>query len=368
MIRGELIELQSSYGFPGMTFAYILPDGTASSGAIGWADKEKKRKMTSQNRMLAASIGKSFVSAVILQLAHEHRITLDDSLEKWLGDRPWFLRLPNHSKITLRHLLTHTSGLPDHVHMTAFLNAYAKRWQKPNSPFNHEELVGFVLDQPPLFESGKGWMYTDTGYILLGLVIESVTHHSYEYELDKRFLQPLHLKDTSPSDRPDLDRLAAGYTMPNNPFGLPIKTLAETNVMAWNPAFEWTGGGLVSTSLDLARWVKLLCEGHAMKGEYVHTLFQRVSAGSGLYYGAGITVTENDSFGLIYGHWGVIPGYVSSMRYFSKCGVACAFQINTDIGVSGHSTHLLNEMEERIAKIIVSYVQNHLHRIDLFRN
>ncbi len=358
-LKAKLDELRSKYGFPGATCAYVLPDGREGGVATGLRDLEDKTAMTPHSRMLAASIGKSFVAATVLQLSKEGRLNLDDPISKWLGDRAWFSRLPNHETITLRHLLTHSSGLPDHVHMNSFLSSYSQSWHDPGNPFQPESLVAFVLDQPPLFEAGKGWMYTDTGYILLGLVIESATKNSYYNEVKERFLKPLHLDETSPSDRPALPHLAAGYTKKDNPFGLPAKGLSKSGLMAWNPAMEFTGGGLVSTSRDLARWSKLLFEGHAMKEKYLDELLRPTTAKeeSGLFYGAGVVISEKDPLGLSFGHMGVIPGYTSSIRYYPKYHVAFAFQVNTDVGVYNRSTELFSEMERGLAELIIEHVK-----------
>ena len=357
-LKFELDLLQKQYGFPGVTLAYVLSDGTVDVVATGLADVEIETLMTPQSRMLAASIGKSFVAATVLALAKEGpQLNLDDPLSKWLGNRAWFSRLPNHLTINLQHLLTHSAGLPDHVHMKSFAQSHSQNWRKSDNPFPPESLVEFILDQPALFEPGTCWSYTDTGYILLGLVIEAATGNNYFKEVEQRFLRPLNLNMTTPSDQPMLPGLAAGYTSMDNSFGLPNKTTINSGLMAWNPIIEWTGGGLISNSRDLAVWAKLLYEGHAMKVDYLDDLFRSVPVGKekpGIYYGAGVVIDENNPMGLTLGHGGVIPGYSSSMRYYSKYRVAIAFQINTDIGVWDHSTQLVNDMEHRLAKIIIN--------------
>lgn len=349
-LQGELDRLRNQYNFPGATVAYVLSDGTVGEVASGLADMETKEPMTTKSRMLAASIGKTFVAATVIALAKEGRLNLDDLLSKWLGERNWYSRLPNHQTITLRHLLTHSSGLPDHLYTTNFL--LSRKWWNVDSRFSPESLIECILDQPPLFETGKGWQYTDTGYILLGLVIEAATRNSYYKEMEQRFLEPLKLNMTSPSDRPSLPGLVAGYVAQDNVFGLPRKTIDESGKMVWNPAVEWTGGGLISTSRDLAVWAKLLYEGHAMQTDYLKDLFQSVPAGDGVQFGAGVLIRQNGPLGQIWGHGGVIPGYISSIRYYPKYGVAVAFQINTDRGMSDHSMDV-NDIEHCLAEIVI---------------
>lgn len=351
-LKDELDQLQSQYGFPGATVAYVLSDGTVGEIASGLADIETREPMTSKSRMLAASIGKSFVAATVVALAKEGRLNLDDQLSSWLNKRSWYSRLPNYKTITIRHLLTHSSGLPDHVYSTKFLQSSSRIGWYLDSFFAPESLIECILDLPPLFAAGEGWAYTDTGYILLGFVIEAAAGSSYYEELERRFLKPLRLNMTSPSDRPDLPGLVPGYTTQDNRFGLPRKSVDESGIMVWNPVVEWTGGGLISISRDLAVWAKLLYEGRAMQADYLTDLLQSVPAGgeeSGVRYGAGVLIEQKDSLGQKWGHGGVIPGYCSSTRYYPKYGLAIAFQMNTDVSVVDFVSH----MEHRLAEIVI---------------
>ncbi len=355
--QAALDAFQKKYDFPGATAAYVLKDGTTHVAATGLADKEAGKPMAVDSRMLAASIGKSFVGATAVALAQEHVLDLDVPLSRWLGDRSWFVRLPNHKTITLRHLLTHQSGLADHVHLKPFAAEVSRRWRNKHNPFTPEELVGFVLDRPPLFEAGKAWSYTDTGYILMGLVIEAATGRTYYEEIKERFLTPLDLTLTAPSDRRMLSGLAAGYMGIENAFGFPRKTIQADGMMVWHPGFEWTGGGLVSNSRDLAKWGASLFGGNAMPGNYLAELLRAVPISpddSNVYYGAGVGIYKSGSFGPVYGHGGWIPGYSSSLRYYPDHEVTVAFQINTDIGIVDDTTAVVSEMEERLAQIAIS--------------
>lgn len=386
--------LKQEYGFPGATAAYVLRDGTTAVVATGLADVEAGTPMMVESRMLSASIGKTFVGATVVALAHEGALELDVPVARWLGDRQWFERLPNGDVMTLRHLLNHSSGLPDHVHLESFVNAVNQKWREKQHHemtlrhlFNHrsdfsdhvhlesfansvvhqwhktqhlflpEELIGFVLDMPALFEVGTSWSYTDTGYILIGLVIEEVTGRSYYEEIRERFLTPLDLLLTTPSDQRLLTGLAAGYMGAENSFGFPQKTLQADGSMIWHPGFEWTGGGLVSNSGDLARWGALLFEGHAMTGDYLTELLRGIPVSpedSDIYYGSGVAIYRPGPFGPVYGHGGWIPGYSSSLRHYPDHGVTIAFQINTDIGIVDDTTAVICEMEKKLAEMVIS--------------
>ncbi|MCK4311432.1 MAG: beta-lactamase family protein [Candidatus Cloacimonetes bacterium] len=367
--QSELDTLHDQYQFPGATAAYILPDGTVEVVATGLADVELDIRMTPQSRMLAASIGKTFVGATVVALVQEGVLNLDDPISKWLVDRFWFSRLPNHETITLRQLLTHSSGIANHVDMESFIHAFSENWHARTNPFQPETLIAFVLDQPPLFKAGEGWHYSDTGYILVGLIIEAVTGHSYYEEVIQRFLEPLHLTLTTPSDRLELPGLAAGYMSPDNAFDLPPKTTLRPGVMAWHPGLEWTGGGMISNPKDLVVWAKALYEGNAIKGDYLENLFQSVPISEddpNTQYGIAVAIHKNDSLGTTYGHSGWIPGYCSSLRYYHEYGVAVAFQINTDIGIVDGSTQVFKDMENNLAEVVIEQKKlknnNHLKK------
>lgn len=352
--QAELDTLAAEFHLPGATAAFILPDGRVGAAATGLADVERGLPMTPASRMLAASIGKTFVAATVLALAGEGALGLEDPIAGWLGGKPWFDRLPNGDATTIRHLLTHTSGIPDHVRSPEFARAW-RAGREEGRPLPPDTLVTFVLNQPPLFPPGEGWAYSDTGYILLGMIVEAASGERLYAQIERRFITPMGLSRTSPSDRRNLPGLAAGYTPSDNPFGLPAKTTAAPGVMAWDPSVEWAGGGLVSTSLDLAVWARALYEGRAMEVPYLGELLEGepVDPGSdALRYGAAVAIREGGEWGPTLGHGGDIPGYVSSMRYYPDRGVAIVFQVNAQPG--GAVGDFGAAMETRLARVVLT--------------
>lgn len=356
----ELESLHEQYNFPGATAAYSLPDGSVETFAVGFADVENNLKMKQGSRMLAASIGKTFVGATVLSLAQEKVLSLDDHISKWLSNEPWFADLPNHDEITIRQLLNHTSGIGNHVYDEAFAETYKRNWQTGKNPFTPEQLISYILNKEALFQPGKGWSYSDTGYIIIGLIIEKATGNSYYQEVKDRFLEPLNLAKTEPANSLELEDLASGYMAPDNSFNLPGKTTVEPGVMVWHPGIEWTGGGLISNPGDLVIWGKLLFEGKAMKGNYTEELLKFVPVSTesqDTQYGIAVALYKSDEFGNVYGHSGWIPGYSSKLRYYPEYKTAIAFQINTDIGIVDDSTKLFEEMEEDLAEIVIEHIK-----------
>ena len=122
--------------------------------------------------------------------------------------------------------------------------------------------LSYLFDAQPPFAPGEGWEYSDTNYIVLGMIIEKAGGASYYQQLRRRILEPLRLADTIPVESRVVPGLVQGYAGPNNPFGRSDEMI-EDGRFAVNPQFEWTGGGMASTAADLARWGKLLYEGGA---------------------------------------------------------------------------------------------------------
>jgi D-alanyl-D-alanine carboxypeptidase len=322
--------------FPGATAAFILPDDRVVGCATGYSDTELGIPMTAGMRMPSGSIGKSYVAAVALSLARDGVLSLDDRISKWLGDEDWLGRLPNGDDITLRMLLNHSGGLVDHVFDVPAFHETAKKLFSEGDPDRYlapRELVEFALDREPLFPAGRGFNYTDTGYILAGMVMERASGTPYYDELERRFLEPLDLRYTVPQDRRWVPDLAQGYAIQSAElFGVPPRVVDDGNLV-FNPLTEWTGGGLFNNPQDLVRWAKALYEGDAMAGEYLEDLLGSVAETGPerpeQAYGLGVGISETP-FGTAYGHGGFFPGYLSVMRYLPDRRIAVAMQINTD--------------------------------------
>lgn len=337
--------------FPGATAAFILADGRVFGFSTGLSDVDDEIPMTKDLRMPSGSIGKTYVAAVALELAQRGRLALDAPLESFLGQEPWFSRLPNGQDLTLRVLLTHTGGMiqpyfedPD---FAAELRALRER-EGPDRYLSPVELIDSVLDHEPLFEAGKGYHYSDISYILAGLAIEQATGERYYDLLDQLFLDPLDLDFTLAADRRDLPGLAQGYAHESRElFGTPLEVV-DNGLLAFHPLGEWTGGGLVNNPQDLARWAQLLYRGEAITGDDLPQLLEigfapdpaRPKAG----YGLGVFVDRLPDHGPVYGHSGFFPGYNSRVVYFPDFGVAVALQINSDKSQVSRHTMALAEV------------------------
>jgi D-alanyl-D-alanine carboxypeptidase len=328
----KLDEWHKAGSFPGATLGVVLPSGESFGLAVGVSDREQRTPMKPTDRMLAGSVGKTFAAATALQLIKERKIGLDDRIEKYLGREPWFSRLPNAKDITVRQLMNHTSGLVRYEFKDQFTKDLTANPEKIWKP---AELVAYLLDEKPPFEAGKGWDYSDTNYIVLGMIIEKVTGRRFYDEANMRLLQPLKLQDTIPQDGLRLKGVVQGYAGPNNPFG-GRDAMIQDGKFAINPQFEWTGGGYASTAEDLARWANMIYEGKAFSAELLPQVVDGVPApmlGGETRYGLGVIIRKTP-LGIAYGHSGFFPGYVTDMMYFPDHKVAVAVQVNTSVGRS----------------------------------
>ena len=325
-LQAKFEELHRAGSFPGGTAGFALADGSSFGIAAGVSDRTTKAPMKPTDRLLLGSVGKTYVSAVALQLVHEGRIGLDDLIAKYLGAEPWFARVPNAAAITVRQLMNHTSGLVRYElnpKFTADLSA------NPDKVWTPAERIAYLLDSKPPFAAGQGWEYSDTNYIVLGLIIERTGGAPYYEQLTKRILRPFKLNDTVPADSRRVPGLVQGYAGPDNPFG-GADEMIKDGQFAVNPQFEWTGGGLAVTAEDLARWAKLLYEGKVVDASLMDDLLDGVLArlGPETKYGLGVIVRPT-ALGATYGHSGFMPGYQTDVMYFPELKAAIAVQVNS---------------------------------------
>ncbi len=325
-LQERLAALQAQSGAPGITAAVVLQDGTVFALAAGESDTIVGRAMTPADRMLQGSVGKTYVAAVALQLVHERRLDLDAKVSAYLGDEPWFARLPNHADVTVRQLMNHTSGIVRYEFDDRFIDDLLA---DPGRVWQPVEQLAYLFDTEAPFPAGEGWEYSDTNYLILGMIIERLTGAAYYDELRRRILEPLDLRHTVPSNARRIAGLVQGYAGVDNPFRLPDAVLVHGEFVI-NPQFEWTGGGIASTTADLARWAQLLYEGRAFDAAMLPMMLDGVPArlGPNTRYGLGV-ILRDTPLGPAWGHSGFFPGYLTEMAYFPDHRIAVAVQFNT---------------------------------------
>lgn len=334
----RLETLYTGSGVPGIQAAYIVGENTRFATAIGLADSASGRPMTLDTCLPAGSVGKSFLAAVVVDQVQKGVVDLDEPVSKWLGDEPWFARVPNGDAMTLRLLMNHASGVPDHLNDEEFMAALKAMVSGEDIDrddyFEPRESLSYILDDPALFAPGEGSYYTDTAYLIAGLTIEKATGRGFYDLVMEGFLVPLELEGVHPAIRRDLPNLGCGYMLPDNPFGLPTATLLPDGTMNHNPGLEYTGGGFVTTTPDLARWMWLLYSGRLFPAPYLEDMLLKghpldpEAFGNGRY-GLAVFVQESD-YGEIRWHSGWYPGYNTMVQYWPEHDTLLAVQINRD--------------------------------------
>jgi D-alanyl-D-alanine carboxypeptidase len=243
---GQLARTLVKSGAPG-AIVYVRTPTAARAGAAGWADRDAHVSMRAADRYRIASVTKAFVSVVILQLEAEGRLDIDDSVEKYVPGL-----VPNGSAISLRELMNHTSGLFDYTNDESFFNAVLSN---PSRTWAPRELLAYAFGHRPLFAPGSNYQYSNTNYILLGLVSEAVTGKPLGQSLQERIFTPLALSSTSFPLTIELDAtFVHGYVRL-----VPGPLTDATPVLS--PSWAWAAGGIVSNARDVTSFYRGLLTG-----------------------------------------------------------------------------------------------------------
>jgi D-alanyl-D-alanine carboxypeptidase len=267
--------------------------------------------MRADHAFRVGSITKTFVATVVLQLIAEGALGLGDTVERWLPGL-----VPNGRAITLRHLLNHTNGIYNYTDDPALFRSLVRNRLGVLTP---AQLVAVATKHRPLFEPGTDWSYSNTGYILLGLVIEQATATPLEQQLRRRIFEPLGLTRTSFPAAPTLPPPFAHGYLPRGNGLIPTPGGKPVDVTVWSPSWAWAAGALVSTAGDLARFYRALLGGELLRPEQLREMKTTVPIQDGSAgYGLGLASVPADC-GTAYGHDGGVPGY-TSIAYSSENG------------------------------------------------
>ncbi|WP_326555868.1 serine hydrolase domain-containing protein [Micromonospora sp. NBC_01813] len=294
--------------------------------AAGQAILTKPRPMQPQMRHRIGSITKTFVSTTLLQLVDEDRIGLDDPIGQWLPET-----VPGEvgAQVTVRMLLNHTSGIGNYTN--AMIVSYAAIDQMQVTTYAPTELVAIGLAMPPTNAPGAGFSYSNTNYVLAGLLIEEVTGNDAAAEVQRRILRPLKLTGTSfPGTDPTIRGPHGGAYFA--PFG--ARDLSEFN-MSW----AWMAGEMVSTTADLNTFFRALLDGDLLSAATLDEMLTTVpflpelpEAGG---YGLGIYSMPTPC-GEFWGHDGAVLGNLTYSLH-SRDGNR---QVSTGINLSHYQLGL----------------------------
>lgn len=214
----------------------------------GYKDSQSKIQNTPNTIFQVGSMTKQFTATVVLKLAEQQKLSLDDKISKY------FPNLKRGDEITIKNLLTHTSGLSEIFRDTSFLK------ENKQKPISKEKLLSFFMDKPLYFNPGTQYAYCNSGYVLLGLIIEKVSGKSYEHMVREFILEPLKMTHSG-FDFADLKstQKALGY--------IRFSSVENKSSMPWDSTFTYSAGSLYSTANDLYLWHKGLLNNKVLTKE-----------------------------------------------------------------------------------------------------
>lgn len=331
-----LDSIRTKAGIPGIQAAIIFPDGSTWTGQSGAGVISTQAPVTADTLFSVGSISKTFVAALVLRLAARGTIGLDDPLSRYV---PGF---PNAATITIRELLSHTSGIHDLFTSPGMADDILA---DPSRVWTPQEVLARI--GKPYFAPGKGYAYSNTNYVLLGLVIEQATNKSLAELIRTEFLVPLGMSHTFlQTEEKTVGTVADGYKGTTaKPVDLSVgQTMVPftSEVTACGPACA-----VVSDAADLARWASALYGGGVLDEANLASMLD-VSATlpyKPLFpYGFGL---EENSMGgrLAWGHRGHLDGFWASMEYLPASGLTVVVMTNADwADPFGESTALVNDI------------------------
>lgn len=282
-------------------------DGRMTEARAGVANLESGAPVPRNGYFRMGSNTKTFAAVIVLQLVGEGRLSLDDTVERWL---PGLVTGNGNDggRITVRQVLQHTSGLYNYTNDLAGLSTEEGYLAHRFDHYEPEELVAIALKHEPLFAPGTRWDYSNTNYILAGMIIEKVTGRSWATALRDRIVRPLGLHQTySPGDRAHLRRPHANGYQQFTPGG----PLVDTTL--FNTTVAFAAGDLATTPTDLARFWQAVQDGRLLRPAEVAEMRRTVLAETfqdimpGARYGLGVMWIPSRCGGY-WGHGGDVPG------------------------------------------------------------
>ncbi|MER5523139.1 serine hydrolase domain-containing protein [Streptomyces sp. NPDC002677] len=316
-------------GVPGVTATARDPRGTWSTTA-GVGDTRTGAPRSASDRYRVGSITKTLVATVLLQLEAEGRLSLDDTVDKWL---PGVVTGHGNDgrRVTVRRLLNHTSGIFDYTADDDFGRTYFTKdgfFQHRYDTLTPAGLVAIAMKHKPAFAPGTSWAYSNTNYILAGMVIKAVTGRSYTEEITNRVIRPLHLTGTSlPGTRTTLPHPSSrAYSKLTDPSG------PTYDVTALNPSMASSAGELISTGADLTRFYEALFRGKLLAPHQLKEMKTTVPVPGvpDSAYGLGL-IDHTLSCGVhVWGHEGGIHGSTSTAATTADGRHALAANFNGD--------------------------------------
>ncbi len=325
-LQATLDRLRAKLAIPGVSATILLPDGTTWTGVSGLADVASRSTVAPDTAFAFASVSKTFTSALIIELIGEGRLRLTDSAATLLPP----LRFALDRRITVAMLLNHTSGLADY-----FLNPKIDRplQVRPTAAWTADRTLGYVGKR--LSAPGAAWHYSNTNYLLLGLIAERATGQSLADAIRTRLLEPAGLAATwYQAGEAAISTLAHGYRFATTKLtAKPIDLDDGSGIAPFRSVVTAAGGAgsMAGTSADLARWGRALYSGKVLGPQGTAMLLSGFSKTTnylpGVAYGYGVQAVTIEGHPSL-GHSGRLLGFRSAVRHFPIDGLTIAVLTN----------------------------------------
>ena len=326
-LRGVL-RTAMKQGAPGAV-ARIDDEGTVVTTSAGIADRGTERALAATDRFRIGSVTKIFSAVVLLQLVDEKKLKLDTPVNRYLPGL-----LPD-DRITVRHVLGHRSGLYDYTN-DMFARTVPGFEAVRSKVFTYRQLVDRSLRKPRTTAPGGPYSYSNTNFVVAGMLIEKLTGNPVGTEYQQRIVVPLGLKDTfyvHPGKKIP-GRYARGYLTPDTSGAALVDATEQT------ASWAQSAGALISSTRDLNVFLTALMEGRLMSGTQLTQMRKWVPAGTGQAYGLGLRRRDLSCGVSVYGHTGAVQGYYT-YAFASKDGKrSLAAFVNTSNNGAVHTTML----------------------------
>ena len=323
-----LLNEMTSSGVVGVTMSVYHTQTGMWLGASGKADLHNKVDMKSCNISRVGSTVKMFTATTVLKLAEEGKLNLDDKISSYLsGDI--INKIDNADKATIRQLLHHSSGIYNYIgnlkFQTSALNDFIKEW-KP------EDLLNYAYNQKADFEPGEDVRYTNTGYIMLGMLIEKIEGKPFYKVFEEKIFSPLGLSMTKfAAENPIPNGIVRGYIDMYSK----LQVTESTYFSGWD--YYTADGGLISNPYDLNVFFQALMNGQIINSNSLSEMLTWKTEKNPdpeffpISYGLGIFKIETDE-GIAYMHSGDAVGYYANMLYFPSDGTTIVYAVNSNYG------------------------------------
>lgn len=298
----------------GIVLAVLPSGGEPQVFAGGFADVEARTPLEPDDVFYVGSITKTVVATVVMQLVEEGRIDLDATVDTYLPE------LLAGEAVTVRHLLSHQSGV---FNITEYPALQLGLFADPFQEVTPEEATAIALEQNRAFAPGEQFSYSNTNYLLAGMIIEAVTGTSLAAELEARVFAPLGLDDARLAGEPGR-AVVNGYSDFDGDFQ---DDATEPYLDSTLYTVAWGAGGLAATAEEVARFASAAFNGDLLSESSVETMTSVTGSDTGYALGVGIGDLGGET---VWGHGGAIPGYLSQLYYFPEDGLTMVAVSNTD--------------------------------------